>query len=240
MYLIASITIIGLLAGVVGTGLGGAISFVWRRPKDRSISLMLGVASGVMLSVVLLDLLPEAIEHSNLIYTVLGVLLGLIVLSSLAGYIKTDGEENEHIETSLLLGLGIALHNFPEGLAIGAGCIAEAKLGLSLAVVITLHNLPEGLALATPMNIGGWSPFKILGATMLPGIPMGIGAFCGALLGFISPIILTINLGFAGGGMLYIIIYELLPEAYNFRYGLYATVGLLVGLGVGTMLALFL
>ncbi|AGB42104.1 putative divalent heavy-metal cations transporter [Halobacteroides halobius DSM 5150] len=237
MSLILVITLIGLLAGIVGTGLGGAITLLWRKPKNNSISLMLGLASGVMLSVVLFDLFPEAIEHSNELYTIIGAILGLLVLRLLAGYIKTEEAEGDYIETGILLGLGIALHNFPEGLAIGAGCVAQAKLGISLAVVIALHNLPEGLALATPMNIGGWSPVKVVVASMLPGIPMGLGAFVGALLGFASPVFLTLNLGFAGGGMLYIIIYELVPQAYGSKYGLYATVGVLVGSVAGILLA---
>ncbi|GAB6138185.1 ZIP family metal transporter [Halanaerobaculum tunisiense] len=237
---LASITTIGLLAGVLGTGLGGAVTFFWRRPRDRSISLMLGIASGVMLSVVLFDLVPEAVEHSNLVYTSGGLLAGWLVLSLLAGYIKTDSQDVAYIETGILLGLGIALHNFPEGLAIGAGCVAEAELGLSLALVIALHNLPEGLALATPMNAGGWSPVKILVLAMLPGIPMGLGAFLGALLGFISPGILTLNLGFAGGGMLYIIVRELLPSAYSTKYGFQSTLGVVIGLVGGILLAILL
>jgi ZIP family zinc transporter len=240
MSFILQISLIGFLAGVLGTGLGGLATFFWRKPTQKSVSLLLGVASGVMLVIVLFDLLPEAISHGNLAAAGGGVFLGLLLLKLLAGYIKTESNHNQYIETGILVGLGIAMHNFPEGLAIGAGYVAASELGLGLAVVIALHNFPEGVSMATPMKAGGWSSVKVLGATLLPGIPMGAGAFCGALLSSVSPLLLAVNLGIAGGGMLYIVFHELIPQAYSSKYGLQATLGLLGGLVGGILLVLFL
>ena len=240
MPFVAKITLIWLFAGVVGTGCGGLLTFFWRRPSNRSVSLLLGLAGGVMLAVVVIDLIPQAIFHSNFWYTVLGVFIGLLLLRLMAYSLKRKGERPEYIETGILVGLGIALHNFPEGLAIGAGYAATARLGLGLAVVIALHNFPEGLSMATPMKVGGWSSYQVLGASLLPGLPMGFGAFCGAVMSNLSPLILALNLGVAGGGMLYIVVYELIPKAYNFRYGLVATCGLIIGLLSGLLLVTFL
>ncbi|PRX35554.1 ZIP family zinc transporter [Orenia metallireducens] len=229
-------TAIGLLAGMLGTGLGGVVTFFWRKPTNKSVSFLLGVAGGIMLAIVMVDLVPESIHHSSLAYAVSGLLLGFILLSITSKFFRKYIKGEEYIHTGVLLGLGISMHNFPEGLAIGAGYIATAELGFGLAIVMAFHNFPEGLSMATPMNVGGWSPIRIFIATLLPGIPMGIGAFCGSLIGYISPEFLSVTLGFAGGGMLYLTLFELIPSSYNFDYGLDATLGIIVGLGTGAVL----
>jgi ZIP family zinc transporter len=88
-----------------------------------------------------------------------------------------------YIRAGIILGLGIAVHNFPEGLAIGSGLAVDLRLGLSLALAIGFHNMPEGLAMAMPMMIGGYSRARVLVATVIAGVPMGFGAFVGMLLG---------------------------------------------------------
>jgi ZIP family zinc transporter len=64
---------------------------------------------------------------------------------------------------------------------------------------------------------------------------MGLGALIGGLVGGISPFALAITLGLAGGGMLYITLFELIPGAYEFNYGLQASGGLIVGFSLGSL-----
>jgi ZIP family zinc transporter len=234
MSFLIEITIIGSLAGIIGTGLGGAVTFFWRRPTDKSVSWLWGLAGGIMLAIVTIDLFPEATEYGNLVYTIVGGLGGVLLLKYISYYCKVEFREG-YIQTGILLGIGIALHNFPEGLAIGAGYVATNELGLGLAVVMAVHNFPEGLSMATPLNLSGLAPHKILFYTLLPGIPMGLGALIGGLVGGISPFALAITLGLAGGGMLYITLFELIPGAYEFNYGLQASGGLIVGFSLGSL-----
>jgi len=94
----------------------------------------------------------------------------------------------------------------------------KENLGLGLAIVIALHNMPEGVAMAAPMTVGGVSKFKILLYTILAGVPMGIGALIGVVLGDISWALISLCLGFAGGAMLYITCGELIPKSIaNYR-----------------------
>ena len=51
---------------------------------------------------------------------------------------------NSLLKTGIIVSIGLAIHNFPEGLAIGSGFEASLKLGLSLAIAICLHDIPEG------------------------------------------------------------------------------------------------
>ncbi|MCK8828116.1 ZIP family metal transporter [Natroniella acetigena] len=232
-------TVIGLIAGMLGTGLGGASIILWRKPDDKSVSLLLGLTGGMMLSIVLVDLIPASIEHGSFVAAVAGVFLGLIALDLTAYYFKSEKMDDWYIQTGILLGIGISLHNFPEGLAIGAGYLVTTELGFGLAVLMALHNFPEGLSMATALKAGGWSSPKILLATILPGIPMGLGALTGSLIGYISPVVLAITLGFAGGAMLYITTFELIPSAYNFRYTkVQATIGVILGLVAGVLITI--
>ena len=56
---------------------------------------------------------------------------------------KGDKSANNLLKTGIIVSIGLAIHNFPEGLAIGSGFEASLKLGLSLAIAICFHDIPE-------------------------------------------------------------------------------------------------
>jgi len=241
MNRIIAVTIIGFICGVLGTGLGGVAVFFLKNPGKRFMGALLGFTGGIMLSVVCFDLLPHAFNTGGMITGFAGILLGVAVILILDGLIVGATEaktmagniSRSFIKSGILLGLGIALHNFPEGLAIGSGFAAGDTIGLSLAIVISLHDMPEGIAMAVPLRIGGYNRLKILGYTILAGIPTGIGAFIGALLGNISDVFISLCLGFAGGAMLYITCGELIPKTHTLYRGGATMVGLLTGFFIG-------
>ncbi|NLI60883.1 MAG: ZIP family metal transporter [Clostridiales bacterium] len=233
-------TIVGASAGIIGTGLGGAIAFILDKPGKRFLSVLLSFSAGLMIAVVCFDLLPEAFEMGSLFYGLLGLALGVVAIvfceelinrymSARAGWYPS----NRYIETGILLGIGIALHNLPEGLAIGSGFTARMSYGWELALIISLHDIPEGIAMVTPMIIGGAGPFKAFISALIAGIPTGIGAMIGYLLGEISPVLISLCLGFAGGAMLYITCSELIPESRELHKGRVSSLGLILGVIAG-------
>lgn len=242
---IIKITLIGLFAGVVGTGLGSLISIVLFRPTDIMISSVLGFAGGIMISIVCFDLIPEALEIGGILYGIAGMLVGVVVMVLLdlllphAHFIE-DNDYNKYVRTGILLGIGIAMHNLPEGLAIGAGYAHSSRLGFGLALLIALHNLPEGIAMAAPMYIGGVSPIKVIIASLMAGTPMGLGAYIGVKLGVISEPFLALSLGFAGGAMLYISFDELIPESHKMSRGHSATFSSVIGVIIGILMSIFI
>lgn len=236
-------SMIGAGAGIIGTGIGGAIGFILNRPSKRFLSMLMGFSAGLMIAVVCFDLLPESFTIGSLSSGVLGVILGalaIIICEDLIDRyrevrgIKRAGKS--YVETGILVGLGIALHNFPEGLAIGSGFTALPAYGLGLSLIIALHDIPEGIAMATPMAAGGLNKFKIFLAAILAGIPTGIGAVIGYLLGEISPIFISLCLGFAGGAMLYITCSELIPESQDLYRGRVSSLSLIMGVIVGVII----
>ena len=233
-------TIVGASAGIIGTGLGGAIAFILDKPGKRFLSVLLSFSAGLMIAVVCFDLLPEAFEIGSLFYGLLGLALGVVAIvfceELINRYMGARGgwyPSNRYIETGILLGIGIALHNLPEGLAIGSGFTARMSYGWELALIISLHDIPEGIAMVTPMIIGGAGPFKAFISALIAGIPTGIGAMIGYLLGEISPVLISLCLGFAGGAMLYITCSELIPESRELHKGRVSSLGLILGVIAG-------
>ncbi len=213
---------LGMLAGVVGTGTGGLLSIFIKKPTPRFTGTILAFAAGIMLSIIFLELIEEAIDSSGHWATILGLTLGMAIFYVLDHFLPhhhtvsaEDTPFGGYLKKGTLLALGIALHNLPEGLAIGTGYVGSTELGLSLAILIGLHNIPEGMAVAAPLKQGGYNYTRVIAVTALAGVPMGVGALIGAAIGSISDSVLGISLGFAAGAMLYIVCDELIPDAYE-------------------------
>lgn len=234
-----AVTTIGLLCGIIGTGTGGLLTFLIKKPTRRFMATLMGFTSGIMISVVSFDLLPEAFKVGGMPLSLAGIGVGvaaIILIDELLPKKKIEkkaGEGFDFIRSGILLGIGIAIHNFPEGLAVGSGFAADDLLGLGLTLVIGLHDIPEGIAMAAPLRMGGYNKFKMLLYTILAGVPMGFGAFIGELLGELSPVFIALCLAFAGGAMLYITCGELIPKTQSIYKGRISTIGMIAGIMSG-------
>ena len=150
-----------MIAGLA-TVLGALAVLINGRPGEKSLSFLLGIASGVMLSVVVFDLLPSSLVWKPLLSAAgfLGGLLFMLCLDLLLSFLRlAPGTGNGAPCKSIFKnGLpdrhGIALHDLPEGIAIAAGYAAADHLGLLIALAIGLHNIPEGMATAAPLLMG--------------------------------------------------------------------------------------
>lgn len=236
------VTLLGLVAGVVGTGAGGLFSIFVKRPTPRFTGTILAFAAGVMLSIIFMELIEESIYYSGHWATIAGLALGMFIFYLLDHYLPhthtitdEDTPYKGYLKKGTLLALGIALHNLPEGLAIGTGFVGSQELGISLALLIGLHNIPEGMAVAAPLKQGGSSYAKVLAITALSGTPMGLGALIGALIGSISVFVLGLSLGFAAGAMLYIVCDELIPDAYESAGAHFSIIGIFSGTILGLL-----
>lgn len=140
----------------------------------------------------------------------------------------------------LVMAFAIALHNFPEGMVIGASYASDEVTGsvggLATAIVIGLHNIPEGMAVSVPLVAGGMKKLKATLLTAVTGIPTILGAMFGYFLGTLSPVMLALSLSFASGAMLYVVFGELLPEAILMWRSKAPAFAMLVGLLVGVVI----
>ena len=236
------ITLIGLFWGMIGTTLGGILGSILKIKSNKYISFILELAAGLMTAIICFDLIPESLKYGNISNCILGIFIGIFVMFVCDNIIKKNHKTytNSLLHTGFVIFIGLTIHNFPEGLAIGSGYDASPHLGLSLAIAIALHDIPEGISIALPLQTGGISAFKVIIITAISGVTTGIGASFGALIGNISSSFICSSLAFAAGAMLYIISCELIPESKSIYSGRFNSIGNILGIIVGILAHLYI
>ena len=181
-----------------------------------------------MAGVVVLEIIPASLRLGGISAMLSGILCGALVCV-LADLILGSQPENlsaSYQRLGWFLLIGIALHDFPEGMAIGAGGTVTAELGIFLAAAVGIHNLPEGLINAAPLRLGGLTRSEILLLNTLLSLVTPIGTITGLAVAYLVPPLIPVLLAVAAGAMLYIILKELMPRmmrkkgAAGFIFGL--------------------
>ena len=154
MEVIMTLIVTTVIAGVAGTGLGGLIGALLQKDSNRTVSLLLSFAGGVMLSVVCFDLAVEAIETNVGIWTVIGsIAIGVAVIYFLNWLIdrKTNPEvphiDADHPQTHDDLDELIHADHFREHYNHNDSRLALFVAGVVMACAIALHNVPEGMTI---------------------------------------------------------------------------------------------
>jgi ZIP family zinc transporter len=258
--------LISLIAGM-GTGLGGLIA-VLAKPSRKLFGFLMGITSGVMISLAFLELVNEAWQMAGYVTATVGFGLGagfMLAVDYFAPHIRfgereirggdcdeiADEAEKLHgrvrrqrmglrfrqdrkvnpalIKSGLLIAVGIAIHNLPEGFAVGAGFSRSTEFGLFIAVAILLHNIPEGMATALPLCEGGMLRRDALWASILSGMVEPLGALLA--VGFLELFggLLPGALAFAGGVMVFITLDELIPAAREHGHHHMTAMGIILG-----------
>jgi zinc transporter, ZIP family len=239
----------GLLGGVVITlfNLAGALLVVvWRHPSQRSLDVALGFAAGVMLTASFTSLILPGIAVGGLWPVVVGLVLGAVVLDRadvwvphvhvlITGRRRADaaagGAGDRRLAGVILFIVAITLHNMPEGLAVGvsfgSGALHDA---ITLMLAIGLQNFPEGLAVAVAARNAGMGGRWYAAFT---GFRAGVVEIPLAVLGAwavvqVAPL-LPYAMGFAAGGMLFVISDEIIPETHARGHERSATIGTMIG-----------
>ncbi len=239
-----SVALFGLVSGITGTSIGGLAAFFIKNVTNRILGTILEFSAGLMTAVVCFELLPEAFLLGGTLYTFAGVITGIVTVIALENCIKRSsyikGYRNSGLlRAGLLMAIAIALHNLPEGFAVGSSFEASTSLGLTITAVIIIHDIPEGIAMSIPLRAGGFSSLKAFMLTLLSGTPMCLGAFLGAALSGISQNYIATCLGFAGGAMLYIVYGELVPESKRLYLGRLSSIGNVAGILCGIIISIY-
>lgn len=212
---------VGTLIGVAGTGLGGAVCYMIPQPTKTIQSAMLTFSGGVMVAMVVFSMLPEAFLGRPFWPGAISLLLSALFVGMLSAALRVplNGAQTEEglrlrlQRTSLMIISAIALHNLPEGLAIGTGLSVRSDYTVTLIILMLLHDIPEGMAAGVGLRAGHMNAWKGIGACVLTGIPTGIGAAAGYFAGEISQSFISASIAFAAGAMLLVTCMELLPNA---------------------------
>lgn len=228
------IGLIGLLIGIGGTGLGSILGIAIKKTNKIS-SFLLGLTGGFVMFIVSFHLFPEAFYLGGAFIVILGTTIGvslIIILEKILGKLSFLS----FMKTSLILGIGVAIHNFPEGLALGSTLVGVSDFGFVLSLAMLLHNIPEGMSIAIPLSLNKTKRWKILMFAILTGVPTGIGAYLGAYLGSMSSNIIPFSLAMAGGIMLYIVCDEIIPKGKYLYKGKTSSIAVVIGFILGIII----
>ena len=201
------------LAGAC-TVIGAAVLFVSRDWGKRSLAFFLGLASGVMIAVVVFDLLPSILFFPHRIKGMAGFIFGLAAMWLINRHLLTPEAAGQNLRRlGYLIMLGIALHDLPEGMAIAFGEEMKARTGLIIALGIGIHNIPEGMAIAAPLLMDGVKKTRVLLQTVIVALITPLGTLMGRYAVSIVPDMLPAMLGVAAGIMIYLVASQLWPQA---------------------------
>ena len=249
------VTVISLSIIFASTTLGSSLVFLFRNKYGpRTSSIIMGLASGIMISTSFFGLILPSIEESSKIYgenldwmpPLVGFILGAIFLFLLDKIVphlhKNDNDKTEEglknkFKDETKFFLAVLIHNIPEGIAVGLACGLALHTGdnvhmmaaLSLAIGIAIQNFPEGSAVSIPLFSEGVSKTKSFLLGSLSGIvePLfGILAiFLAKFLTGATPFLLA----FAAGAMIYVVVEELIPEAQAGEHSNVGTIATAIG-----------
>ncbi len=217
----------------------------------RTYDCFLGFGAGVMLGATAFSLVIPALSaaktagagnwESSLMVGV-GIMFGAGVILLLGRAVRTEGIlSNDPDKVSLrrawLFVWAVALHNLPEGLAIGVAFAGiDVEKATSLATGVSIQDVPEGLVVALALHAVGYSRLTAVGMGVASGLVEPIAAVFGVALIGISGGLLPYALAAAAGAMLLVIVNDVIPESRQSGNGTQASIALIFGFILMTVL----
>jgi len=245
----ASGALAGGLVAALATALGTLPVLFSQRLPDRLQDTLFGFGAGVMLAACAFSLIIPGLEAAKAAqvfgggaWAAGGVIGAAILLGGAAlmlldrvlpheHFIKgPEGQGAHRLRRTWLFVFAIALHNLPEGLAIGVGYAANNGVQAdALATGIAIQDVPEGLVVAVALLAAGYRRGFAVAIGMASGLVEPVGAVLGAAAIGHSAALLPWGLGFAAGAMLFVISHEIIPESHRKGHESFATSGLMLG-----------
>lgn len=241
----------GLMIPFIGTGLGASCVFFMKKSMHTLLQKALtGFAAGVMMAASVWSLLIPSMNYSQhmgklaFVPATVGFAFGilfLLLLDHVIPHLHIGSSESEGPKSNLkkktMLVLAVALHNIPEGMAVGvvyaglavneSGISAMAALALSIGIAI--QNFPEGAIISMPLQAEGVSKPRAFLYGILSGVVEPVGALFTILAAGLVVPVLPYFLSFAAGAMVYVVVEELIPEMSEGKHSNVGTVFFALG-----------
>jgi ZIP family zinc transporter/zinc and cadmium transporter len=205
--------ILGCIAG--SANLIGGLILVQRRWDGRALRYFIALGAGFMMSVALLDMLPESMHFSEK-WAPLLVLLGYCAIHLMEHTItphfhlgeETHSEEFIHASTSISVLLGLSAHAFFDGVAIASGFVISSWLGWLIFFAIILHKIPVGFTVASVMLASG----RTRRAAVFAAFTLAVATVAGVLIIDLLPHWVFGGLPLSAGVAIYVAASDLIPE----------------------------
>ncbi|SFD25544.1 ZIP family metal transporter [Massilia yuzhufengensis] len=243
--------LIGGATAAAATALGTLPVLLAQNFSKRTYDCFLGFGAGVMLGATAFSLVIPALaasraagagswEASLLVGAGLMAGAGAILLLSRAVHaegILDQSDAGVSLRRAWLFVWAVALHNLPEGLAIGVGYAGiDIEKANALATGISIQDVPEGLVVALALRTVGYSRLTSVGLGIVSGLIEPVAAAFGVALIGIAAGLLPVALAAAGGAMLLVIVNDVIPESRQSGNGTHASIALVFGFILMTVL----
>jgi ZIP family zinc transporter len=242
--------LISLLAGLA-TIIGSLIGLLTRDPSPRFLTITLGFSAGAMLLVSFTELLQNGIKSLGPTMAYMSFFAGILLMFLIDAFVPhaymgercdlrdrpdnhQDADKARLTRAGVLLAVGIAIHNFPEGMASFAGAIQDRHLGIAIAFAIALHNIPEGLAVSALMYSATGNRRTAFLWALSAGIaePLGAALTALAIAPKLNGTVLSAMLSMVAGIMVFISLDELIPISRSFGEDHLSIIGIIIGMAV--------
>ena len=224
----------GILLPFLGTSIGASlVFFIKNKINDLIEKILYGFASGIMIAASFWSLIIPSLEMSKDNYSLYfipsacGLFLGiacLFFIKHFSSRIDRNLQNEEKIlKKKTMIITAITLHNIPEGMAVGVifasffNCSSTITymMALSLSIGVAIQNIPEGAIVSIPALMEGKGKVKSFLIGVVSGLVEPIAAFITIIMSSFLTIVLPYLLAFAAGAMIYVVVDELIPEAYK-------------------------
>jgi len=233
--------ILGAIVVLIATSAGAAAILFIGGVGERRNAAMLAFAAGAM-GFSSLEMLAQSHQSAGDLVVVAGLALGILALAVSERllphvHLHITKEELAHSKKkAIMIGGAIALHNVPEGLAIATAFAASNPLGWFVTTTIAIQDIPEGTLISAPLATYGMKRNTAVLYGVLSGVAEALAAIIGfAFLSMFGGIV-PIALAFSAGAMSYVVLVELLPDA--FAKGMERTGAIAFAAGAATAFAL--
>jgi len=212
----------------------GSIIVIKTKNSKKIVNFSISIGFGVLTSLILLELIPETIELTNNFLIVIAlVALGIILLKLLDIFVPHhDNHEHHHlVHVGIMTSTALFIHNFLEGMTLYIASSSSLKLGLPLAIGIALHNIPLGMSICS-MFYNEEKKKNIIIISLI----VSLSTFMGGFLTFIfktmllSDFVLGIVLSLTLGMLIYIVLFELLPDVISSKDKKTTVLGIIIGI----------
>lgn len=215
----------------LATGLGALPFAMVRTVSRRMVAMANAVAAGLMLGASF-GLVAEGTRYGSW-QTIFGATLGVVFILGTQRYldeheIALGQVRGGAARQMVLMVIVMTVHSFAEGIAIGVAFGGGGTLATVITLAIAVHNIPEGLAISAVLRPRGVSVARCAGWSVFSSVPQPVMAVPAFLFVQAFREALPYGIGFAAGAMIFMVLGELLPEAYGEARK--ATVALLVSL----------
>ncbi len=245
--------LIGGATAAAATAAGTLPVWLSQQFSQRTYDCFLGFGAGVMLGATAFSLIVPALAAAasagsgKLAASTTvgaGILAGAALVLALDRLVSSDpaqlaGSPSRpgSLKHAWMFVAAVALHNLPEGLAIGVAYAGpDLDKAHSLATGISIQDVPEGLVVALALRSVGYGRVMSAGCGVASGIIEPVAAAFGVALIGIAAGMLPLGLAAAAGAMLFVIVNDVIPESHRSGNGMYASVALVVGFILMTVL----